>query len=258
MKTDLTGLVALVTGAGRGIGQCVADTLAANGARVVYSDINYAEACTSAAKTPQGTPLQMDVSDATQVQAGIDFIEKKFGRLDILVNNAGVNSDIQHRVTFDQFSPDEWDRVLKIDLNGVFLVSRSAVRLMMRQKSGSIVNISSVLGVVPARLQCAYTAAKAGVVNLTRTMAIEMGPHDVVINCIAPGTMGHIAFYDKNSPQSIMGPSILSHVPLGRPGRLKDVANAVLFFSDPDNRYVTGQILCVDGGWTAGGFFRNF
>jgi len=258
MKIDLTGQVALVTGAGRGIGQCIADTLVANGAQVIYSDINLEEARQSAAKTPLGTPLLMDVSEAKQVAEGIDFIEKKFGRLDILVNNAGVNSDIQHRVTFDQFSPDEWDRVMKIDLNGVFLVSRSAVRLMIRQKSGSIINISSVLGVVPARLQCAYTAAKAGVVNLTRTMAIEMGPHDVVINCVAPGTMGHIAFYDKNSPLSTKGPSILSHVPLGRPGRLQDVANAVLFFAGPDNRYVTGQILCVDGGWTAGGFFRNF
>lgn len=257
MKTDLTGLVALVTGAARGIGQCVADRLVANGAQVVYSDINLAEVSATAAKT-NSMPLHLDVSSEASVTAGIDCIEKKFGRLDILVNNAGVNSDLQHRVTFDQFSPDEWDRVLRIDLNGVFLVSRSAVRLMIRQKSGSIVNISSVLGVVPARLQCAYTAAKAGVVNLTRTMAIEMGPHDVVINCIAPGTMGHIAFYDKNSPQSTKGPAILSHVPLGRPGRLEDVANAVLFFADPDNRYVTGQILCVDGGWTAGGFFRNF
>lgn len=258
MKTNLTGQVALVTGAGRGIGQCIADTLVANGAQVIYSDINYAEACSSAAKTPQGTPLHMDVSDAEQVAAGIAFIEKKFGRLDILVNNAGVNSDVEHRVTFEQFSPDEWDRIISIDLKGVFLVSRSAARLMIPKKSGSIINISSVLGVVPARLQCAFTAAKAGVVNLTRTMAIEMGPNDIVINCVAPGTMSNIAFYDKTSPQSEKGLRILSHVPLGRPGRLEDVANAVLFFASPDNRYVTGQTLCVDGGWTAGGFFRNF
>jgi NAD(P)-dependent dehydrogenase (short-subunit alcohol dehydrogenase family) len=200
----------------------------------------------------------MDVSDAGQVAAGIDSIEKRFGRLDILVNNAGVNSDGEHRVTFDQFSPEEWDRILKVDLNGVFLVSRSAARLMIRQRSGSIVNISSVLGVVPARLQCAFTAAKAAVVNLTRAMAIEMGPNDIVINCVAPGTMNNTSFYNKESSLSAKGLRLLSHVPLGRPGKFEDVAYAVLFFAAPENRYVTGQTLCVDGGWSAGGFFRDF
>lgn len=258
MKTDLTGQVALVTGAGRGIGKAIADVLVANGANVIYSDINYAEACQSAGKSPRGTPLLLDVSDAQQVAEGIAFIEKKYGRLDILINNAGVNSPAEHRVTFDQFSAEEWNRILSIDLNGVFLVSQAAVRLMIPRKYGSIVNISSVLGVVPARLQCAFTVAKAGVVNLTRTMAIEMGPNDIVVNCVAPGTMSNISFYDKESPMSETGLRILSHVPLGRPGRLEDVANAVLFFVSPENRYVTGQTLCVDGGWTAGGFFRDF
>ena len=258
MKINLTGQVALVTGAGRGIGKSIADTFAANGAQVIYSDINYEEAHESAAHTPLGTPLLMDVSNVKQVEAGIAEIEKKFGRLDIVVNNAGVNSDAEHRVTFDQFSPDEWDRILKIDLNGVFLVSRSAVRLMIPRKCGSIINISSVMGVVPARLQCAFTAAKAGVVNLTRTMAIEMGPNDIVVNCIAPGTMNNISTYDNNSPLSPKALRILSHVPLGRPGKLEDVANAALFFAGLENRYVTGQTLCVDGGWTAGGFFRDF
>jgi 3-oxoacyl-[acyl-carrier protein] reductase len=258
MKINLTGHVALVTGAGRGIGKTIADTLVANGAQVIYSDINYDEACQSAAQTPQGTPLRMDVSSVNEVAAGIAFIEKKFGRLDILVNNAGVNSPAEHRVTFDQFSIDEWNRILSIDLNGVFLVSREAVRLMIPRKYGSIVNISSVLGVVPARLQCPFTAAKAGVVNLTRTMAIEMGPNDLTINCVAPGTMTNTGFYDKDSPTRATGERLLSHVPLARPGKFEDVANAVLFFAAPENRYVTGQTLCVDGGWTAGGFFRDF
>ncbi|HVZ48652.1 MAG TPA: SDR family NAD(P)-dependent oxidoreductase [Gemmatimonadaceae bacterium] len=258
MNINLSGQVALVTGAGRGIGKGIADLLVANGARVVYSDIDFDAAREGAGTSRLATPLRMDVTSADQVAEGMASVLQQFGRIDIVVNNAGVNSDVEHRVTFEKFSPQEWERILKIDLTGVFLVSRAAARIMIPCKSGSIVNISSVLGVVPARLQCAYTAAKAGVINFTRAMAIEMGPHNVVVNCVAPGTMSNVSWHDQTSPLNAKSKRLLSHVPLGRPGSFEDVANAVLFFTAAENRYVTGQTLCVDGGWSAGGFFRDF
>ena len=248
----------MVTGAGRGIGQSIADVLANNGARVIYADIDLNAARECAERHPRCVPMQMDVSEAAAVEAVFQRIQKDFGRLDILVNNAGVNSADKNRVNIDQFSLAEWDRVMKVDLTGVFLVSRSAAQMMLRQKSGRIINISSVLGVVPARLQCAYTAAKAGVVNLTRTMAIELGSDGVLVNCIAPGSMSNTPFYKGDPAMLERGQRLLSHVPLGRSGTFEDIAYAALYFAAPISSYVTGQTLCVDGGWTAGGFFRDF
>ena len=258
MNVDLTGQVALVTGAGRGIGQSIADLLATNGARVIYADIDLNAASLCAARHPDCVPLQLDVSEEKGVEIAINRVQQLFGRLDILVNNAGVNSSAEHRVNIDKFSLAEWDRILKVDLTGVFLVSRSAAQLMLRQKSGRIINISSVLGVVPARLQCAYTAAKAGVVNLTRTMAIELGAEGILVNCIAPGSMSNTPFYKGDPAMLEQGKRLLSHVPLGRSGAFEDIAYAVLYFAAPTSGYITGQTLCVDGGWSAGGFFRDF
>ena len=188
-------------------------------------------------------------------------ILKQFGRLDILVNNAGVNT-AKHRVNIDQFPLEEWDRILKIDLTGTFLVSQAATRIMLKQQEGRIINISSVLGVIPARLQCAFTAAKAGVVHLTRTLAIELGEHGILVNCVAPGstlTEGtKQLFYSENATEKDRARKVLSHIPLGRAGSVEEMAHAVLFFAAPESSYITGQTLCVDGGWSAGGFFRDF
>src|SRR5512137_890923 len=143
MKVNLTGQVALVTGAARGIGQAIADTLAANGARVVYADIDLDTARQSAAKSPGALAWRMDVSREAEVDSVLGGILKQCGRLDILVNNAGVNT-FAHRVNIDQFPTDEWERILRVDLTGLFQVSRAASRAMLRQKSGRIINISSV------------------------------------------------------------------------------------------------------------------
>ena len=258
MKVDLQGQVALVTGAGQGIGEAIARSLAANGARVVYSDVNLQTAQASAAKSPGSVALRLDVTDEKSVEAGIAEVEKTHGRLDILINNAGVNSGLEHRVNIDQFSVAEWDRIFSVDMRGLFLVTRLASRVMIRQKYGRIVNIASVLGVVPARLQCAFTAAKAGVVNLTRTMAIELATSGILVNCVAPGSVGNALFYAKDSPQAEKAQRLLSHVPLGRPGTYDEIADSVLYFAARESSYVTGQTLCVDGGWSAGGFFRDF
>ena len=256
MKANLDGQVALVTGAGRGIGEAIARRLAANGAKVVYADRDLEAARQSAAKSPGSIPLLMDVTNADQIEAGIAHIERECGRLDILVNNAGVGIGKEHRVNVDQFSVDEWRRVLDVDLTGVFLVSRAAARVMIRRKYGRIINNASVLGVIPARLQCAYTAAKAGVVHLSRTMAIELAPDNILVNCVCPGTMENV--HVSGSSLKDFSARILSHVPLGRPGTFEDIGYAVLFFAAAESGYITGQTLCVDGGWTAGGFFRDF
>ena len=135
-------------------------------------------------------------------------------------------------------------------------------RAMMKQKNGRIINIASVLGVIPARLQCAFTSAKAGVVHLTRTMAIELGEHGILVNCVAPGstlTEGtKQLFYSENAAEKDRAKRVLSHIPLGRAGTVEEMAHAVLFFAAPESGYITGQTLCVDGGWSAGGFFRDF
>jgi 3-oxoacyl-[acyl-carrier protein] reductase len=257
MKIDLDGKVALVTGAGQGIGEGIARKLASHGAKVVYTDVNNETVQASAAKTPGAIAIRMDVTNPAEVEAAVGRVEKECGRLDILVNNAGGGKGgAGSRVNIDKFSIEQWNDVVQLNLTGVFLVSRAATQIMIRQKAGRIVNIASVMGVVPARLQCAYTAAKAGVVNLSKTMAIELAPDNVLVNSVCPGTMENV--YRPGSALKDFRDRILSHVPLGRPGTFEDIANAVAFLVAPESSYITGQTLCVDGGWTAGGFFRDF
>jgi 3-oxoacyl-[acyl-carrier protein] reductase len=261
MKVDLSGKFALVTGAARGIGRSIADTLVANGATVAYADIDFATAKQGAANHPGALAVEVDISNEQSVESALAKVLKQFGRLDILVNNAGVNT-AKHRVNIDQFPLEEWERIVKIDLTGTFLVSRATVRAMMKQKDGRIINIASVLGVIPARLQCAFTSAKAGIVHLTRTMAIELGEHGILVNCVAPGstlTEGtKQLFYSENAAEKDRAKRVLSHIPLGRAGTVEEMAHAVLFFAAPESGYITGQTLSVDGGWSAGGFFRDF
>lgn len=261
MKMDLQDKVAIVTGAARGIGQATARVLAENGAIVVLADIDEATAKTAAAEIPRAHALRLDISNQAEVEAAINWVTTTLGRIDILVNNAGINT-LLHRVTIDQFPVEEWDRIVNVDLRGLFLVSRFASVVMVRQRSGRILNVSSVLGVVPARLQCAFTAAKAGVINLTRSMAIELATKGILVNCIAPGSILTAAteklFYSTDAVQSDRRDNILSHIPLARTGTVDEIAQAILFFVAPESSYITGQTLCVDGGWSAGGFFRDF
>src|SRR5262249_47734409 len=170
MRCDLPGKVSLVTGAARGIGRAIADLLAANGSRVVYTDVNESGAREAAAVVPGALGQGLDVTRPEEIEATIEGIVARCGRLDIVVNNAGVNT-MAHRVTIDEFPREEWDRILAVDLTGLYDVSRFAARVMRAQGSGRIINIASIAGLVPLRLQCAYVAAKAGVVNLTRAMA---------------------------------------------------------------------------------------
>ncbi|MFV1968394.1 MAG: SDR family NAD(P)-dependent oxidoreductase [Pirellulaceae bacterium] len=257
---DMSEKVALVTGAARGIGKAIADALAAKGARVVYTDIDRAEAEISASASSGAKAMEMDVTSEVQVQAVTDRVVHEYGRIDILVNNAGVNT-LAHREPIDRFPRDEWDRIVGVDLTGLYLVSKAVVPVMRSHGSGRIINIASVVGLVPLRLQSAFVAAKAAVINLTKSMAIELGAEGILVNAIAPGSIltegTRQLFYGEDGKFKDSASRLLEHIPLGRPGTPEEVAHAALFLASPEASYVNGAILTVDGGWTAG-YAREF
>jgi NAD(P)-dependent dehydrogenase (short-subunit alcohol dehydrogenase family) len=260
MRADLTGKVSLVTGSARGIGLAIADSLARNGSRVVYTDVDGDGAQQAASKVDGALGLHLDVTDASEIAAVVERVVRECGGLDILVNNAGVNS-LVHRVTLDEYPRSEWDRILAVDLTAVYEMSKAVVPVMRAEGAGRIINIASIAGLVPLRLQSAYVAAKAGVVNLTRSMALELGPHGILVNGIAPGstlTEGtRKLFYGDDGTFREHVQRMLDHVPLGRPGTPDEIAVAALFLADPENTYMNGHIIVVDGGWTAG-YTRDF
>jgi len=258
MEVDLGGKVALVTGAARGIGRAIADRMVASGAAVVYADLD-----AEGAKAASGgqLALALDVADEAEAQAAVARTLDAHGRLDILVNNAGIGTGPGERQPIGSVATAQWKRVLAVDLDGVFLMSRAAAGPMMDQKSGRIINIASVVGLVPLRLQSAYVAAKAGVVNLTRSMALELAPHGVLVNAIAPGSTETEAWKgwieDRSSEAQALYTRLLSHIPLGRAAKPAEIAHAALFLAAPESSYVTGHVLTVDGGWTDG-YSRDF
>jgi NAD(P)-dependent dehydrogenase (short-subunit alcohol dehydrogenase family) len=258
MHVDLQRQVALVTGAARGIGRAIADRFGRSGAAVVYSDL---EAPTAAATEPRHSAIALDVTNEAQIAAAIERILDRYGKLDILVNNAGISTAPDERVDIDKVATEQWERVLKVDLTGVFLMSRAAAAPMIARKSGRIINIASVAGLVPLRLQSAYVAAKAGVANLTKSMALELARHAILVNAIAPGSTETEAWRawikDASSEQQALHARLLAHIPLGRPAMPDEIAHAALFLAAPESSYITGHVLTVDGGWTAG-YSRDF
>ena len=261
---DLTGKIAIVTGAAQGIGKAIATTLARNGATVVLSDIQ-AEKGQATAKELGGSAVFMpcDISNREQVHALIDGAVNRFGRLDILVNNAGINSDRpEDRVTVDKYPDETWERIIGVDLNGTFYCCKAGAAAMVARKSGSIVNIASVAGVVALRLQIGYVAAKAAIIKMTEAMACELGPLGVRVNAVSPGsTLVEYwrATYKEGTVGAVkgFGERTVSFIPQGRPGEPEDMANAVAFLASDAAAYVTGHNLIVDGGWTCG-FNRDF
>jgi len=260
MKVDLNGRVAIVTGGAQGIGRAICAVLVDNGAQVIGVDIDAeASARTAEALKVNGKPILMlnaNVSVSAQMEAVGREVFERFKQIDILINNAGINT-CRDRVPLHEYSLDDWDHILQVDLTGVFVASRAVLPFMLQGgRGGRIVNISSIAGLVPLRLQSAFVAAKAGVINLTRSMAIELGSQGVLVNAVAPGstlTAGTEAlFYGPDGAYTDKATSLLSHIPLGRPARAEEIANAVLFLVAPEASYITGAVLTVDGGWTAG------
>jgi len=259
MKVNLNDQVAIVTGGANGIGRAIVQTLADNGAAVVIVDLDTegGERAAREVAASGGDCLSLpgDVSDVERMEQMAQEVMAHYGRINILVNNAGLNTS-RDRKPIHEYSLDDWRRIVQVDLTGVFVTSRAVIPAMLKNPGGRIVNISSIAGVVPLRLQSAFVAAKAGVVNLTRSMALELGPQGILVNAIAPGsilTAGTEAlFYGPDGAYREKAASLLSHVPLGRPGQPEEIAYAVLFLVAPEASYVNGAVLVVDGGWTAG------
>ena len=237
---------AIVTGGGKGIGRAVCLALAEQGVNVA---VNYAGSQSAAEETAalcrekgvQAMAVQADVAQADQVEALFAKATEAFGRLDILVNNAGITRDN----LIVRISEEDFDAVLSTNLKGAFLCCKKAARLMMRQRTGRIVNISSVVGLRGNPGQANYCASKAGLIGLTKSLAKELSSRHVTVNAVAPG------FIDTDMTRVLpeaARDAILSQVPLGTFGHPKDVAAAVAFFASEQAGYITGQVLCVDGG----------
>ena len=242
---ELNGKVAVVTGSARGLGQAIALKMAEAGADVAVCDLN-AEWCeeTVAKVTELGrkaTGYGVNVADADSVAEGIKTIEKDFGKIDILINNAGITKD----GLLMRMSEADWDAVLDVNLKGVFLCTKAAMRGMMKQRSGTIVNIASVIGLMGNAGQANYAASKGGVISFSKTVAKELASRGVRCNAIAPGFI-RSAMTDKLD-EEIQG-KMKELIPLGRFGDPEDVANVALFLASDASAYVTGQVLSTCGG----------
>jgi|TARA_B110000263_G_scaffold189515_1_gene167205 3-oxoacyl-[acyl-carrier protein] reductase len=242
---ELNQKVALVTGGGQGIGRVIADNLAKMGAHTVLGDVNL-ENAEKAAKNirdngGKATAVLLNVMDPVNVRQVFDLIGKEFKPLDILVNNAGITKD----GLFIRMKEDDWDRVLAVNLKGSFLCGQQAAKQMMKQRSGSIVNIASIVGVMGNPGQANYSASKAGLIGLTKTMARELAPRNITVNAIAPG------FIDTDMTRVLddkIRDKLIEQIPLARLGLPVDIAHSVAFLVSGQSNYITGQVINVNGG----------
>jgi len=243
---DLTDRVAVVTGSSRGIGRAIALKLAGLGAKVVVNYRTNAEAAQEVveaigAQGGQAMAVQADVKNADDAKKLIKAAQTTYGRLDILVNNAGTT----HDTLLLRMSEKDWDLVINTNLKGAFNCTKAAIRPMMRQRYGRIVNITSVAGLAGNPGQANYSAAKAGLVGFTKAVAKEVGSRNITVNAVAPGFIP--TDLTASLPQELVEKAI-EMTPLGRPGTSEEIANAVAFLASEEASYITGVVLRVDGG----------
>jgi 3-oxoacyl-[acyl-carrier protein] reductase len=242
---ELKGQVVMVTGGARGIGKAIAEKFAAQGADLVIADVSLQSAEETARELSEkgikAKAVTMDVSKSSDVTKVFEEVVKELGRIDVLVNNAGITRDS----LLLRMKEEDWDLVLSINLKGVFLCSKEAVKVMVKQRHGRIVNIASVVAFMGNPGQANYSASKAGIIGLTKTTAREYANRGITANAVAPGFIS-TAMTDALSEN--IRQEMLKSIPLGRFGSVDDVANAVTFFAMPGNGYITGQVIHVNGG----------
>ncbi|NQT51349.1 3-oxoacyl-[acyl-carrier-protein] reductase [bacterium] len=242
---ELQGRVALVTGGGAGIGLAIARTLAEDGAHIVVPDFNGEAAEAAAAELKglgvQALAFQADVADAARMDEVVAATLDALGGVHILVNNAGITRD----ALLLRMDEAQWDAVLRTNLRGAYVCSKAVLRQMMKQRQGAIVNIASVVGLMGNAGQCNYSASKAGLIGLTKSLAREVASRGIRVNAVAPGFIA-TAMTDQLTDEQRQG--ILHTVPAGSLGEPQDVANAVRFLCSDASRYITGEVLRVDGG----------
>ena len=250
----LPGRVAAITGGALGIGRATALVFAEEGARVVLGDIQLepAEAVAQEIRARGGKAIAigLDVGDAAQVQAFVDRVVAEFGRLDVMFANAGI----AHSAPFLEHPETQWDRVLRVNLTGVFLCCQAAARQMVKQGGGRIITTASINGFRGVENLVGYNAAKAGVIELTRTMAVELAQHRIAVNAIAPAQID--TRLTRSLPEEARRRRV-ERIPMGRFGEPEEVARAALFLASDDASYVTGHTLAVDGGYLAGGLWSG-
>jgi 3-oxoacyl-[acyl-carrier protein] reductase len=241
---DFSTRVAIVTGSARGIGRVIAEQFAQAGAKVVISDIDQAMCDKTAAEIGHGAiGIKANVTSADDIAGLFDAVVEKLGQVDIVVNNAGITRD----ALMIRMDEKDWDTVLDINLKGAFLVTKTAARIMMKQRYGRIVNISSVVGLGGNAGQVNYSASKAGLLGLTKSAARELASRNITVNAVAPG------FIETEMTAQLPEAArelLLSRSFIKRPGVPQDVAAAVLFLASEEASYITGQVLAIDGGMT--------
>ncbi len=246
MNSGLQGQVALVTGASRGIGRAIAERLANAGAFVLVNYVKQEAAAeeTRAAIIAQGGQAELcrfDVANGAEVTTAVQDVVERHGRLDVLVNNAGLSIDN----LLLRLKEEEWDRVMNINLKGVFLCTKAAMRPMLKQKGGRIINLTSVVAQTGNAGQAAYTAAKAGIIGFTKTMAKELASRSITVNAVAPGFIE--TDMTGSLPEQVKS-GYLSLIPANRWGTVAEVAEVVTFLAGPFAGYITGQTINVNGG----------
>lgn len=242
---DLKGKKAIVTGAARGIGKAIALSLAQNGCDVAVIDLDDETASVTASQASKSGvnafACKADVTDAEQVKSMMDVCYEKFNNIDILVNNAGITRD----KLLIRMSEKDWDLVLQVNLKGAFNCTKQIIRKMIKQNSGKIINISSVVGVMGNAGQSNYAASKAGLIGFTRSIAKELGARNIQVNAIAPGFIE--TEMTKNLSQEVKN-AYLAQIPMNRGGTPEEIAKTVLFLASSWSDYITGQVIHVDGG----------